>query len=803
MPLSSLFLMLIYLLGGISSEETSIYRNGFGTLCREAVQNCLYNKCLQKSSNTFLCVECESGFVPINGKCVSTTIETVQKAGCVTLSASGWCTKCGQDYFLFYGGCYEWTGDWKISICDRAENGVCKDCGKGSITSRALVFTNPNMGSPERCIYCGDTIGFGGYSGISGCLFCTPSRLKQSTVADCYACLDQQNTCPYDHQCRRVNEGAQRGTCGYCLETHLWSAYSCYAINTPAGNNICLPKNVMKMYKRSLCTHCTNSSEVPYNGLCVPEAGYRNICTKNPNTGVCTKCSDRGRTQHYLFYGGCYIHILDPICQKVENNVCVQCKSDNQEVFTKENGCWRCGDTQHGGIEGCQRCEMKDETLQCLECNDLYLSLDKKNCLEKCPDGQIGTFSPSTSIHTCTCDNGFYLEDENCIKCVIDNCAKCDKSACNECMYGYALFNNQCKETRCQDPNCEICESKTLCIKCISTHSLDQNGLCVKDCLSSAGYYKDIVGGVSRCVKCTLDGCATCESADKCKTCKNEFYLESQEGCKPCSSECATCSSSTTGDCTSCPAKRRLQYSDDTKGSCVSQCVKDNSCAECGLTIDGTSYCSQCVKSTEYPRNGVCTSTNSRATGITCTTVVDGQCIVCGSSSFRLNGGCYTSTLLPGKAVCTTESNGWCDSTVAGYGITYNGTLRTCPENCKVCTDGSCSSCNRGFYPENGVCNACPEGCATCPHGRACFDCLAGYYFSENICKACHKAIPNCNLCMVPEDAVSPVCLDHSNTPRKSALSAKAISGIAIGAVVVVGTVAAVLVWLFVFRKKN
>ncbi|EFO64538.1 High cysteine membrane protein VSP-like [Giardia lamblia P15] len=614
--------------------------------------------------------------------------------------------------------------------------------------------------------------------------------------------------CPFDFRCTFVEE-LELGYCDSCPRDYVWSQFGCYSIGSIIGNSICLPRNVIDIREQTLCTQCANSSEVPRNGQCRSISRFEDICTKNSETGTCTSCKDRDKKQYFLFYGGCYLfgntlddHIGSQICQTVQNNVCTACNSSIKEVFTKDSRCWRCGDTANGGIAGCQKCEMKDDALQCLECRDLYLSLDKKSCLASCPDGQVGAFDPSSKSFICACDDGFYLNDGKCVKCTVENCAECNESKCSKCRYGYTLSDNRCAETKCKDPNCDACENRNVCTKCSNNYSLDQNGLCVKDCLSSAGYYKATVGDVSRCVACTLGGCAVCESADRCTTCRDGFYLESQERCKPCSSACATCSGPEAGDCTSCPAGKRLQYSDDSKGSCVSQCVKDGSCAECGLTIDGTSYCSQCVKSTEYPRNGVCASTGSRATGITCANAFGGQCITCGPSSFRLNGGCYTSKLLPGKTVCSGERDGWCENVAAGYGITYNGTLLTCPEHCKVCTDGSCSSCNSGFYPERGACRACSKGCATCPHGRACFDCLAGYYFSENTCKACHKAVPKCSLCAVPEGATQPVCLEYSRSLRL-ALSAGAISGITIGAVLVIGTVTAVLVWLLVFRKKS
>ncbi|EFO61694.1 High cysteine membrane VSP-like protein [Giardia lamblia P15] len=807
MELASLPLTLTCLLAVYFSEKASTYHNGFGYSCKDAVLNCLQDKCLINLT-MFLCTECASGYVPINGKCFSIADQLTTKTACVKSPMGGWCMECGDEYFLFYGGCYSLDGTWKKTICDRAENGVCKECGKGSIDYPALVFTNPNTTSLERCIHCGDPIGFGGYSGVYNCQHCSQPRLSGKVEADCGACSDS-DVCPFDYRCKPASGIAAFGYCDYCPKAYIWSSDACYTIGSLTGDTICLPRNVIDIQGQSLCIQCANSSEVPRNGRCRPSSGFEDVCMKDPKGGKCESCRDSNAIKYFLFYGSCYQFggsaenlIGSYICQKVQGNICIACNSSTKEVFTKNNGCWRCGDTANGGIAGCQRCEMKGDALQCLECRDLYLSLDKKSCMVSCPDGQVGAFDSSSKSFVCACDDGLYLKDGGCVKCTIENCAECDEAKCSKCRYGYTLSNDQCAETKCKDPNCDACENRDVCTRCSNDHSLDQNGLCVKDCLSSAGYYKATVGDVLRCVACTLGGCAVCESADKCTTCRDGFYPNGSGGCKACNPACATCSGPEAGDCTSCPAKRRLQYSDGIKGSCVSQCVQDGSCAACGLTIDGTSYCSQCVKSTEYPRNGVCASTGSRATGTTCTNVVGGRRVVCGSSSFRLNGGCYTSKLLPGKTVCSGERDGWCENVAAGYGITYNGTLLTCPEHCKVCTDGSCSSCNSGFYLEKGVCNACPEGCATCPHGKACFDCLAGYYFSENTCKACHKAVPKCSLCAVPEGATQPVCLEYGRSLRPT-LSAGAISGITIGAVLVIGTVTAVLVWLLVFRKKS
>lgn len=172
----SLSLISTCLLTVFFSEEVPIYHNGFGYSCKDAVLNCLQDKCLINLT-MFLCTECTSGHVPINGKCVSIKDQASTGSVCVKSPTGGWCTKCNGDYFLFYGGCYNLDSPWK-TICHRAENGLCKECGKGVEGYPSLVFTNPNATSLERCIHCGDPIGFGGHSGVYNCQQCSQPRLS-------------------------------------------------------------------------------------------------------------------------------------------------------------------------------------------------------------------------------------------------------------------------------------------------------------------------------------------------------------------------------------------------------------------------------------------------------------------------------------------------------------------------------------------------------------------------------------------------------------------------------------------------
>ncbi|ESU45577.1 Variant-specific surface protein, partial [Giardia duodenalis] len=567
------------------------------------------------------------------------------------------------------------------------------------------------------------------------------------------------------------------------------------------------------------CSVCTGTNYAPVNGACMDVSASNQFCTGHAS-GVCNQCGDAS----FMFTGGCYGVGGAPgsnLCTDASEGKCTQAAegyfvppgatADKQSVV-------KCDDTT-GVTVGSNNGAYKG-IVNCVTCTAPQTNIagGTATCTA-CVDGKYGD--------TCATDC-----DANCKACkgTATQCTSCKDSGNNQ--YFKEGTNGDgtgtcVAEGGCGNTHFPVAADK----KCYPCSNTDKGGIancqtCSKPdttvtCSACTGTNKPNTARTA-CVTCTIANCASCNEENVCEVCDSinkltptsqcvdkcdklgGYYADSSNACKPCISECATCSGPAASDCTSCPPGRRLQYgSGNTKGSCVQQCVKDDSCLECGLTIGGTNYCSRCARSTEYPKNGVCTPASSRAAASSCRNVANGVCAVCSDSSFKLGGGCYSSKLLPGKAVCSSEEDGRCKDVVDGYDITYNGTLRTCPANCKTCIGGGCNSCSSGFYLDKGKCSACPKGCGTCPHGETCFDCVPGYYFSRTTCTACHEAIPKCSLCMVPADSLQPVCLEYSSVLESSALSAGAISGISISVILIVGGLVAVLVWLLVFRRKS
>ena len=237
-----------------------------------------------------------------------------------------------------------------------------------------------------------------------------------------------------------------------------------------------------------------------------------------------------------------------------------------------------------------------------------------------------------------------------------------------------------------------------------------------------------------------------------------------------------------------------LRYANEAKpdqgGSCVAECtVGADGCAECGLVIGGTRYCSKCSEASQAPLNGVCASNAARAQF--CTTASGGACSACATGYFIQQGGCYKTDRLPGKSVCTTESG------------------------------GKCQACANGQNPNSsGVCPLCHETCAKCSAAgseTACSACLAGYYLSTNKCVKCDKddsnikGVLNCVSCAPPTGNSGTVLCYVTQTPtvdpadpsvNRGGLSSGAIAGISVAAVVVVGGLVGFLCWWFLCRGK-
>jgi proprotein convertase subtilisin/kexin type 5 len=122
------------------------------------------------------------------------------------------------------------------------------------------------------------------------------------------------------------------------------------------------------------------------------------------------------------------------------------------------------------------------------------------------------------------------------LNCASSDCGSChqqDKSQCDSCQPGKALFDSKCisqcpvgffrKEEVCSrcSASCLDCTNSTLCTKCPADHVLLE-GACLsrEECLAKPGMFAK----GSHCQKCELP-CLSCADDGKCLECDYFTFL--------------------------------------------------------------------------------------------------------------------------------------------------------------------------------------------------------------------------------------------------------------------------------------
>ncbi|EFO62282.1 High cysteine membrane protein Group 1 [Giardia lamblia P15] len=592
----------------IWADDSSIpYMNNYYVACGPTHTDCVKNKCVMFDRGTTLCTECKSGKVPINGVCVETGNDSsVDTSICVTTTnnsgTTGRCVSCTDGkktinddpdaettYFLFYGGCYskdEWPGS---RICMYATKGDCQYCD----VEYGAVFTNSQTDAEEKCILCGDTVGFNGKVGMDGCSTCAslskdpaPNNAASTASIQCTSCLDDSKA-PIDGVCAAFGSNkCENGYCTHCSTNYIYHKGGCYN-KTEKGNTICDPANQFEIIGYSACKKCANSSEVPHNGNCKP-LGRWNSCKKDASEGKCTACNRSSPGRNIFFYeGGCY-NINDPlgntICIEAFNGKCTTCREENG--YFKRNGtCNSC----NASITDCASCLTKyndPNTIMCIGCkNNKYAAVGGASCLSTCPAENPGSCDES-NICRCNCGSGTYLSTttNSCIACD-SACADCTGSGANSCIScasgkymkygtsdkicvdlsecgdGYYVDTDSRSCFQCGIEKCQTCafnNNRVMCTKCSQGLISVNSSLCVSQC---TGPNQQVDAGV-RCIcvegfepnsdgvcvsknTCPSDtiGCSSCNTDGECLSCSNGGY-NVQPNKRSCASGCPSGSES-------------------------------------------------------------------------------------------------------------------------------------------------------------------------------------------------------------------------------------------------------------------
>ena len=440
-----------------------------------------------------------------------------------------------------------------------------------------------------------------------------------------------------------------------------------------------------------ICKVCEENFIPSTNGKCIPQSNSAN-CVFFKGEVICQKCKEG------------YI-VISGICEEKNIQKCII--FEEGELVEAQN-CIKCDPDYYPSNQKCVKgiidfCEILSGPKTCEKCLNNYTKVVTTDATDYC-------YPISPELNCKVLDEGKFSNLEV-------NCKECDK--------GYALstnslhFNNTiCMNFRHYD-NCEeydihsnIEQSSFKCRKCLISHYLDENKLCVERQNRSFN-----------CVNYVIN-------ADMCQTCEEGFYV-GEDGFL-----CTTYPSGIQGCveyenekvCLSC--KKNMYLSNN---KCI-DILEENKIDKC-LFYEGEKICKKC--DTGYA-------------------VEDISCVI----AQALNCSEYQNKIT-------------CLSCPEGYGFKEESGIKNCVEkNITKCVISEnfypfvCLTCAKDFYPDKGKCVEVLQTIKDCQiyiDGFKCLSCMEGTTLSSdkkecledlNIlalldpqCKESKIGVPKCMTC--------------------------------------------------------
>ena len=154
-------------------------------------ENCEAGMCTAVLGGSKYCSRCKSGFVPVDGLCVSAGTRAAS-TGC-TPGTDGTCSACKDAYFLQSGGCYLSTAYPGNTLCSQATTGKCTKCANGQTADSG---TGSCPVCPAGCSKCSDSGGSqtcsaclaGYYLSGTSCVKCSENSNGIQGVPNCVSC---------------------------------------------------------------------------------------------------------------------------------------------------------------------------------------------------------------------------------------------------------------------------------------------------------------------------------------------------------------------------------------------------------------------------------------------------------------------------------------------------------------------------------------------------------------------------------------------------------------------------------------
>jgi hypothetical protein len=776
-----------YLIGDNKCDKNCIlgtYLNVKNNRCENCFANCLTCKdnlsCSQCDTNYYLlnntCVkDCPSGYSKVSGKCEPCQVKDCdicpnnsdcQKCKVPLVLQNGVCQNdCAKGYFSNGGVCKQCT-----LFCDECDNELnCKVCQKGKILSvDNKCLDDCPSGSVNvngKCVLCKSDLNCDKCSPTdqTQCISCKGSQVLKSNT-----CVDNCGDSFYvsSKVCSPCKQGCKvctdANSCLECVKGNALYQNNC-VVTCPPGtrkeNDKCVPcLSDCLTCDSSQCLVCITGMLLE-NGKCVKKCSNGFYTINNIN---CLPCDV-----------GCVSCLTEKTC-----NIC------RENLFLKEGKCVdNCGDGYVGVSGKCEKCGVN-----CKECNpknpsECLVCLPNKfllngECLDDVPNRY---YSSNNKVYPCLSGCDVCTSIDTCEKCTPPLFLTINKKSCvNTCPDGFKGLDGKC--VPCEDKNCQNCASQPNICEVCNTPYLIYNGICVSTCPN--GYYRDEAG--KKCLKC-VESCSKCAEQGKCTECAKGFVLQNyscQNVCKPGSinvnSVCQDCQTpnceicqNNISTCAKCLSGKTLLTITDRTLTLVANLTAKVSVngtvipSNISVGINST-LCIDACPNGFYENNGVCTSCGDNCDK--CSNSL--KCTLCTAGFVLQDGKC--------QKTCDkyfVENNGECvrcvDLKCVNCDPLTRKECRVCDENYVLKNNECKTECGSGYFKfeiskGNNVCKPCSFKCDVCSNENSCDKCSDGSFLKNKECVTdCGKGsvFKDNNKCI---DCTSQSCIScDPNNPDK------------------------------------
>ncbi|KAL4474833.1 hypothetical protein ABPG74_001529 [Tetrahymena malaccensis] len=766
-------------------------------------QNCS-SSCLKCYGRADKCTACQSTLFLKQDTCVLCNEDGYYQSNNLCLKCHNTCKTCNGSND---NNCLSCSGNLNLNSSNMCvdtcndktfpSNNVCQPCDPSCLTCTQLgkcqtCPTGKYIFNDALCSNC--PVGYFGDDVSKSCKKCHKSCLTCDGLnpTDCLSCLPNiqlqaDKTCPQPCSDQQVLlQGLCQNchiSCQICSDIDEFSCLACEGSlsfqTNDDGKKKCVNCSNLNQYIQigddclpcdSSCKTCKSPSDPKQCLSCQGNKYLKNDdnsctdCTENgyyKNSSECLKCPPGCQKCSYNIPNLICEECISPLVRDESLSQCVQCSTTNDSYFiSQDNICQKCHNS-------CYTCSGKSDT-ECSTCFDGFNLLTLQDGGQKCLICGDGYFKDSMgNCHACI-ENCSVCDNENtCQVCkvndsspiYIDESQRC-LASCNLTNGYFSFFDSVYKCQKC-DTNCQVCDNKNVCKKCLENTDLVLQA----------------------------------NDADvKCNTCLQNNYIDKEDQfCKKCDSSCLTCSGPLPNDCQTCDISKGLyKYQDGRCGTCTGNYRIDNQnclscndkcngcdaigCTSCasGFYFDGNSkICIFCdVQAQRYINNGQCLKCHPKCQ--TCSGPNETDCLECyGDLSKNLNRECVKCDTYNGFYV--NMDNKQC------LPCTINCQQCTGPdiEQCTLCSQGLslklnkagkqiCEKCDisEGYFIEGAKCSKCNSECLTCngPQKDQCLSCFDDFYILEND-RSCVRC-PNENKINLVEN-----CQDHKNNCEKDTAS--------------------------------